>query len=122
MATDALWNVGNLFYLGAYQSAINEAQELHRLTDAEETERDFFVYRAYVALKKYEVTASGHLQESVRSVVIVAVGAARNFSIPDNGAPGSEAPGAILRESLVESEWRCKEDGGCTVGGFRMQC
>ena len=55
MSTESLWNVGNLFYLGAYQSAINEAQELHHLTDNEETERDFFVYRAYVALKKYEV-------------------------------------------------------------------
>lgn len=55
MSADALWNVENLFYLGAYQAAINEAQELHQLTDSEKTERDFFVYRAYTALKKYEV-------------------------------------------------------------------
>eukprot|EP00210_Caulerpa_lentillifera_P007204 g6894.t1 len=54
MSSETLWNVRNLFYLGAYQSAINEAQELSSLTDSEETERDFFVYRAYVALKKYE--------------------------------------------------------------------
>ena len=76
MSTESLWNVGNLFYLGAYQSAINEAQELHHLTDNEETERDFFVYRAYVALKKYEVLLLARNCSSVCH--LCSVGAARD--------------------------------------------
>lgn len=71
MSSETLWNVRNLFYLGAYQTAINEAQELTALTDSEETERDFFVYRAYVALKKYEVSPYVNSASNFRSLVVV---------------------------------------------------
>lgn len=55
---DALWNLRNAFYLGAYQSAINEGQDLYGLSDAETIERDFFVYRSYIALGQSELVMS----------------------------------------------------------------
>lgn len=50
-----LWNLRNSFYLGAYQSAINEAQDMLGLSDAEAQERDFYVHRCYIALGQHEV-------------------------------------------------------------------
>eukprot|EP01026_Neomeris_dumetosa_P012081 TRINITY_DN1424_c0_g1_i4.p1 TRINITY_DN1424_c0_g1~~TRINITY_DN1424_c0_g1_i4.p1 ORF type:complete len:291 (-),score=49.66 TRINITY_DN1424_c0_g1_i4:196-1068(-) len=47
---DLLFPVRNHFYLGAYQSAINEAADLDSLGLAEQIERDYFVYRSYIAL------------------------------------------------------------------------
>eukprot|EP01025_Chloroclados_australasicus_P030699 TRINITY_DN3088_c0_g1_i3.p1 TRINITY_DN3088_c0_g1~~TRINITY_DN3088_c0_g1_i3.p1 ORF type:complete len:332 (-),score=32.03 TRINITY_DN3088_c0_g1_i3:235-1107(-) len=47
---DLLFPVRNHFYLGAYQSAINEAADLDSLQVAEQIEREYFVYRSYVAL------------------------------------------------------------------------
>ncbi|GMH41511.1 hypothetical protein BSKO_09421 [Bryopsis sp. KO-2023] len=55
---DSLWNLRNFFYLGAYQSAINEGQDLADLSDGESLERDFFVYRSYVALGQSELVMS----------------------------------------------------------------
>lgn len=52
---DVLWNLRNSFYLGAYQSAINEAQDLLGLSDSEAQERDFYVYRCYIAQGQHEV-------------------------------------------------------------------
>mmetsp|Transcript_22348 Transcript_22348/g.31084 ORF Transcript_22348/g.31084 Transcript_22348/m.31084 type:complete len:292 (-) Transcript_22348:292-1167(-) len=55
---DALFNVHNNFYLGAYQAAINEASDLKGLSANETTERDFYVYRSYIALGSHQLPIS----------------------------------------------------------------
>lgn len=55
---DLLFTVRNNFYLGAYQAAIAEAADLERLSDADATQRDCFVYRSYIELGSYEVNAA----------------------------------------------------------------
>lgn len=52
---DVLFPVRNLFYLGAYQSAINEAQDLTSLSELDSIARDTFVYRSYIALGSSQV-------------------------------------------------------------------
>ncbi len=55
MATDGLFAVRNSFFLGAYQTAINEAADLETLGPAEQIDRDVYVYRSYIALGSHEV-------------------------------------------------------------------
>ncbi|GFR49642.1 hypothetical protein Agub_g11692 [Astrephomene gubernaculifera] len=55
---DLLFNVRNLFYLGAYNTVINEAADLDNLSDAETIERDCFVYRSYIALGSFDLVIS----------------------------------------------------------------
>mmetsp|Transcript_13606 Transcript_13606/g.16354 ORF Transcript_13606/g.16354 Transcript_13606/m.16354 type:complete len:292 (-) Transcript_13606:315-1190(-) len=55
---DALFNVHNSFYLGAYQQAINEASDVDCESDQERTDRDCFVYRAYIAMGSYQLVIS----------------------------------------------------------------
>lgn len=52
---DVLFPVRNLFYLGAYQSAINEAQDITSLSELDSIARDVFVHRAYIALGSAQV-------------------------------------------------------------------
>lgn len=52
---DVLFPVQNLFYLGAYQRAINEAQDLAGLSEVDSTTRDVLVHRSYIALGSAEV-------------------------------------------------------------------
>ena len=52
---DELFDIKNAFYTGNYQTCINEAQKL-KLSDPElSTDRDVFMYRSYLALKKFRV-------------------------------------------------------------------
>lgn len=55
---DLLFAVRNNFYLGAYNTVIQEASDLETLSDAEKIDRDVYVYRSYVALGSYEVRSS----------------------------------------------------------------
>ncbi|XP_008658334.1 uncharacterized protein [Zea mays] len=51
---DLLFNLRNLFYLGAYQAAINNIDILG-LDAAAAAERDAIVFRSYIALGSYQV-------------------------------------------------------------------
>jgi coatomer protein complex subunit epsilon len=53
---DILFAVRNSFYIGAYNNAINEASDMEGLTEAEQTERDVYVYRSYIALGSHDVS------------------------------------------------------------------
>lgn len=50
-----LFDVKNNFYLGNFQGAINEANSIPKLKEADKLERDIYVYRSYVAQGKYNI-------------------------------------------------------------------
>ncbi|EDV26285.1 uncharacterized protein TRIADDRAFT_37307 [Trichoplax adhaerens] len=52
---DELYDVRNGFYLGAYSQCIKDAQKLQLSNPQLAVQRDFFVYRAYTAQRKYAV-------------------------------------------------------------------
>ena len=52
---DELFEVKNAFYLGNYQQCITEAQKLRVNGQEQRLTRDIFLYRAYIALKKFSI-------------------------------------------------------------------
>ena len=54
---DHLFNLRNQFYLGAYQTAINNS-EIPHLSPEDAVERDCLVFRSYIALGSYQVSLS----------------------------------------------------------------
>jgi len=53
--TDVLFDLRNYFYLGNYQAAINEANNVSLGTEKERLEKDSFVYRSYLAQGNYQL-------------------------------------------------------------------
>ena len=49
--SDDYFEVKNAFYLGNYQTCINEASKIR----GKSLEKDLFTYRSYIALKKYRI-------------------------------------------------------------------
>lgn len=56
---DPLFTVRNHFFLGSYNTVINEASDLEGLSELEAVERDCLVYRSYIALGSYQVRGFG---------------------------------------------------------------
>jgi len=52
---DELFDVRNAYFTGNFQTCINEAQKLKLSDPSMSLERDVFIYRAYLALRKYRV-------------------------------------------------------------------
>lgn len=57
-ASSDLYELKNYFYLGNYQAAINEANSLSQLNDADKIEKDVFVYRCFIAQRSYKFVLS----------------------------------------------------------------
>uniref|UniRef100_A0A7E4V379 Coatomer subunit epsilon n=1 Tax=Panagrellus redivivus TaxID=6233 RepID=A0A7E4V379_PANRE len=75
-AIDQLFDIRNSYYLGAYQQAINDAQNARVKTESETTERDAFLYRSYIALGKTSIP----LKEIDANTSNVALRAVRRFA------------------------------------------
>ncbi|XP_046912320.1 coatomer subunit epsilon [Dermatophagoides farinae] len=55
---DNLFDLKNSFHLGNWQQCLNEAAKVKTTTDEQKLERDVFMYRAYIAQKKFNVVLS----------------------------------------------------------------
>ncbi|KAH7728034.1 coatomer protein complex [Aphelenchoides avenae] len=57
-AVDALFDVRNNYYLGAFQQCVNDAQNAKVKDESDKIARDVYLYRAYIALKKPNIPLS----------------------------------------------------------------
>ncbi|KAL6057936.1 Coatomer subunit epsilon, variant 2 [Balamuthia mandrillaris] len=97
---DELFELRNLFWVGAYQAAINEGLTLTHLTaEHKRVERDTFVYRAYVARGEHALV----LQE-VKHTAAVPLQAVRCLASYLSGKDNREIALATIKEWLSDPQ------------------
>ncbi|KAL1454206.1 hypothetical protein WDU94_010483 [Cyamophila willieti] len=69
---DELFDVRNSYYLGNYQQCIKEGQRLKTTDPKVLLEKDFYVWRSYLAQKKYKVVLEEKLPEELSCIKIFA--------------------------------------------------
>jgi coatomer protein complex subunit epsilon len=62
---DELYTLRNLFWLGNYQMAINEASKLNRIQSKLLLERDEYVYRSYLGLGQFNIVLNEIAEKSI---------------------------------------------------------
>ncbi|MEW5307331.1 MAG: hypothetical protein WDW36_009736 [Sanguina aurantia] len=95
---DLLFAVRNNFYLGAYNTVIQEASDLETLSDAEKIDRDVYVYRSYVALGSYELVIS-----EIRESSAMALQAVKLLAQHLSGKKSKDQVTATLTEWMTDS-------------------
>lgn len=106
---DILFPVRNLFYLGAYQSAINEAQDLTSLSDLDSITRDVFVYRSYIALGSSQVRLQA--PSSQQMTILVLALTVWCCVARDQRNPRRCSPSATSREALCRVQGSAEAQG-----------
>ncbi|KAJ8598664.1 hypothetical protein CTAYLR_003075 [Chrysophaeum taylorii] len=80
---DELYTLRNRFWLGNFQLAIAEGNNLTRVSDELRVERDEFVYRSYVGLGQYNLVLNEVKDDAPPSLLAVRL-MARYLSAPDD--------------------------------------
>lgn len=88
---DVLFEIKNAYCIGNFQQCINEAQKAKLNSPSQQLEKDVFMYRAYVAQRKYGVvineirSSSPPELQSVRTLALYLAGDAdKKFDIVNN--------------------------------------
>ncbi|KAJ5074494.1 coatomer subunit epsilon [Anaeramoeba ignava] len=66
-----LFSVKNLFYLGNYHQAIAEGETLENLSQEQELERNYYLYRCYLAIGNYQTVLDEIKENSPSSLLII---------------------------------------------------
>jgi hypothetical protein len=117
---DVLFPVRNLFYLGSYQGAINEAQNIDTLSGLDSIERDVFVYRSYIALGSAQVrgkagkesnrTIHAGFNRSTSELILCAASDQRGVGLCCSGSYSCQAVRRVSKQD--------QKQGGTTVNLF----
>jgi len=70
---DELYTLRNLYWLGNYQSAINEANGLNKIPAALQTEKSEYVYRCYLGLGQHHIILSEIKESSSTPISLKAI-------------------------------------------------
>ncbi|KAL2653523.1 hypothetical protein R1flu_021651 [Riccia fluitans] len=89
---DPLFALKNNFYVGAYQAAINESN-VHGLSESATVERDCIMYRAYIALGKYQ-----RVIDDISSAAPTALQAVKLLALYFSGGDNKEKALASISE------------------------
>lgn len=95
-APDLLFNLRNFFYLGAYQSAINNS-EIPNLSPEEAIERDCLVYRSYIALGTHQLVIN-----EIDSSAATPLQAVKLLALYLSGSENKESTISSLKEWLAD--------------------
>lgn len=94
---DPLFTVRNMFFLGAYNTVINEASDLE-LSDMDMVERDVLVYRSYIAQGSYDLVIS-----EIKDSAATALQAVKLLAQYLSGTKTKEQVLATISEWLADS-------------------